>query len=417
MNPLELLLLLAVALLAFIVWRDSREFRKLQRWAGQARLDDPPEAGGAWGRVFDALHRHRRSNLHDRRMLARLMVRSRRGAEALPYGVVLLDGEYRLDWCNAAATEHFGIHPETDRGQPIVNFLRYPGFVEYLRVGDFGQPLRIPSAENVLSVQIVSFGDDEHLLLSQDVTGSERLDRMRRDFVANVSHELRTPLTVLAGFVETIQDLKLDPVRVRDYVGLMAPQAERMKRLTEDLLTLSALEHAPPPPAQARVAARPLLERVRAEAAVLSAGRHRVSLQAEDGVDLLGAESEITSAFLNLATNAVRYTPTGGEVRLSWRRTADGGAEFAVEDTGIGIAPEHLPRLTERFYRVDRSRSRETGGTGLGLSIVKHALARHQAALQVDSKPGEGSRFAVRFPPARVASVPAPALAQNAGAP
>ena len=415
MSPLEALLAVAVVALVGLLWHDHRQFRKLERWAAQSRLDDPPETGGAWGRVFDALHRHRRANLHDRRMLARLMVRSRRGAEALPYGVALLDGDFRLDWCNAAVTEHFGVHPETDRGQPIVNFVRHPGFVEYLRVGDFGAPLRIPSAERVLSLQIVSFGDDEYLLLSQDVTGAERLDRMRRDFVANVSHELRTPLTVLAGFVETIQDLKLDPVRVRDYVGLMAPQAERMKRLTEDLLTLSALEHAPPPPAQVRVPARPLLERVRAESAALSAGRHRISLEAEDGLDLLGAEAELVSAFLNLATNAVRYTPAGGEVRLTWRRLPEGGAEFAVEDNGIGIEPEHLPRLTERFYRVDRSRSRETGGTGLGLSIVKHALARHQAVLHVDSTPGRGSRFAVRFPAARIAAAEAPVLAHDGG--
>jgi two-component system phosphate regulon sensor histidine kinase PhoR len=226
---------------------------------------------------------------------------------------------------------------------------------------------------------------------------------MRRDFVANVSHELRTPLTVLAGFLETIQDLKLDPQRVRDYVGLMAPQAERMKHLIDDLLTLSVLEHAPPPPDAERVALRPLLERVRAEAEVLSGGKHRISLEAADAHDLLGAEREIASAFTNLATNAVRYTPSGGVIRLRWNST-DAGGEFSVEDSGIGIDQEHLPRLTERFYRVDRGRSRETGGTGLGLSIVKHALARHQAALTIDSSPGKGSRFSARFPAARLAA-------------
>jgi two-component system phosphate regulon sensor histidine kinase PhoR len=224
---------------------------------------------------------------------------------------------------------------------------------------------------------------------------------MRRDFVANVSHELRTPLTVLAGFLETIQDLKLDAGRVRDYVALMAPQAERMKRLIEDLLTLSAIEHAPAPPPGERVKLRPLLERVRAEAQALSAGRHRISLEIAGAHDLLGAESELASAFVNLASNAVRYTPADGEIRLRWRSGAEGG-EFSVEDTGIGIEAEHIPRLTERFYRVDRSRSRETGGTGLGLSIVKHALARHQAQLAVESEPGRGSRFAARFPASRL---------------
>jgi two-component system phosphate regulon sensor histidine kinase PhoR len=251
-------------------------------------------------------------------------------------------------------------------------------------------------------LQIVSFGDEEHLLLSQDVTGAARVEAMRRDFVANVSHELRTPLTVLAGFLETIQDLKLDAARVRDYVGLMAPQAERMKHLIDDLLTLSMLEHAPPPPDADRVPMRVLLQRVRTEAEALSAGKHRISLEISGGHDLLGAEREIASAFTNLATNAVRYTPAGGEVRLRWRSGSDGG-EFSVEDSGIGIDPEHLPRLTERFYRVDRSRSRETGGTGLGLSIVKHALARHQAVLGIESKPGKGSSFSARFPASRLA--------------
>jgi two-component system phosphate regulon sensor histidine kinase PhoR len=190
---------------------------------------------------------------------------------------------------------------------------------------------------------------------------------------------------------------------VRDYVGLMAPQAERMKRLIEDLLTLSAIEHAPAPPPQERVKIRPLLERVRAEAVALSRGKHRISLEVVGPHDLLGAEAELASAFVNLVSNAVRYTPSGGEIRLAWRSGVDGG-ELSVEDTGIGIEPEHIPRLTERFYRVDRSRSRETGGTGLGLSIVKHALARHQGSLEIASTPGKGSRFAARFPASRLAS-------------
>jgi two-component system, OmpR family, phosphate regulon sensor histidine kinase PhoR len=404
MNGLAIALALLAAGLGAALYRHLREFRKLKDWASQPRLTDPPEAAGEWGEVFNLLHRHRRAALKRRRELAQLMVRSRRGTQALPYGVAILDRDYRLDWCNEAAQSHLGIDTERDRRQPVVNIVRAPEFVEYLRAADFGEPVRLPSPDGrrTLSVQIVSFGDEEHLLLSQDVTGAARVEAMRRDFVANVSHELRTPLTVLAGFLETIQDLKLDAGRVRDYVGLMAPQAERMKRLIDDLLMLSALEHAPPPPDAERVALRPLLERVRAEAEVLSAGRHRVSLDIDGAHDLLGAEREIASAFTNLATNAVRYTPQGGEIRLRWRSTAAGG-EFSVEDTGIGIDPEHLPRLTERFYRVDRGRSRESGGTGLGLSIVKHALARHQAVLAIDSTPGKGSCFVARFPSARLA--------------
>jgi len=403
-SPLEILLGLALAGLAWLLWRDWREFRKLKRWAAQPRLMDLPEGSGAWGELFNSLHRHRRTTLHRRRQLAQLIVRSRRGAQALPYGVTVLDPSYRLDWCNAAAREHLGLDPVVDRGQPIANFVRTPEFVEYLGAGDFIEPLRLEShgaRRRTLALQIVPFGQEEHLLLSQDVTGAARLEEMRRDFVANVSHELRTPLTVLAGFLETIQDLKLDGQRVRDYVGLMAPQAERMKRLIEDLLTLSALEHAPTPPALQRVAVRPLLERARAEAEVLSKGRHRISVAIDGLHDLSGAESEISSVFVNLVSNAVRYTPPGGEIRLRWRSDED-GAEFSVEDTGIGIEHEHLPRLTERFYRVDRSRSRETGGTGLGLSIVKHALARHNAALAIESSPGRGSRFSARFPATRL---------------
>ena len=406
MTGLEAFLLCTVAVLAAaLVWH-LRNLRHLWRWASQPRLTDPPESAGVWGDVFNALHRHRRAALRRRRLLAQLMVRSRRGAEALPYGVAVLKDGFRIDWCNAAATDHLRLDLARDRGQPIANIVRSPEFVDYLSEGSFDLPVRIHTGgagARTVSLQLVPFGADETLLLSHDVTGAERLESMRRDFVANVSHELRTPLTVLAGFVETIQDLKLDPVRVRDYVNLMAPQAERMKRLTEDLLTLSAIEHAPPPPSSTRVSVRTLLERVRSEAAALSAGRHRVLLELDDSADLLGAESELASAFLNLATNAVRYTPDGGDVRLRWRRLPEGGAEYVVEDTGIGIAPEHLPRLTERFYRVDRSRSRETGGTGLGLSIVKHTLTRHQAQLHIDSTPGKGSRFAARFPAARVA--------------
>src|SRR5882672_2682189 len=228
-----------------------------------------------------------------------------------------------------------------------------------------------------------------------------RLETMRRDFVANVSHELRTPLTVLVGFLETVRELKLDPGRSRDYLNLMAEQSKRMQRIIEDLLTLSTLESAAEPPRDERVDVALLLSRIQSEAIALSAGRQRITLDAEPGFDLVGAESEIASAFGNLASNAVRYTPPGGEVRLIWR-SSQKGAEFTVEDTGVGIEAEHIPRLTERFYRVDRGRSRETGGTGLGLAIVKHALARHQATLEIESTPGTGSRFAAKFPARRV---------------
>ena len=401
MTATEIVLSVAVIVLLAALVREWREFAKLRRWASQSRLPDAPEAEGAWGEVFNLLHRHRRANLRRRRRLAQLIVRSRRAAQALPYGFTILDARMRLEWCNEAARAHFALDPERDRGSPVVNFVRQPEFVAYLGPREFSQPLRLRVAGGrTLSVQLVPFEEEAWLLLSRDVTEAERLEAMRRDFVANVSHELRTPLTVLSGFLETIQDLKLEPQRVRDYVALMRPQAERMRRIVEDLLTLSALEHAPPPPAE-RIRIAPLLERLRAEAEQLSGGRHRISLAVEDARDLAGAETEIASAFQNLLTNAVRYTPAGGEIRLRWR-TDERGAELSVEDNGIGIEPEHLPRLTERFYRVDHGRSRETGGTGLGLAIVKHALTRHQAALEVESTPGRGSVFRARFPVARL---------------
>jgi len=224
---------------------------------------------------------------------------------------------------------------------------------------------------------------------------------MRRDFVANVSHELRTPLTVIRGFLETVRELKLDPDRARNYMGMMADQAGRMQRIIDDLLTLSTLESAPQPPWDRQIPMESVLASLRADAEALSGGRHRISLDAQGGWDLLGAESEIAGALRNLVSNAIRYTPEGGEIRLVWR-ASEAGASFAVEDSGIGIEAEHIPRLTERFYRVDNSRSRETGGTGLGLAIVKHALLRHQASLRIESEPGKGSRFTVQFPPRRV---------------
>jgi len=287
--------------------------------------------------------------------------------------------------------------------------VRQPEFVRYVAARDFSVPFPLHTARGdgqVLSVQFVPYEESQWLLLSRDVTQATRLEAVRRDFVANVSHELRTPLTVLVGFLETIRELKLDPERSRHYLGLMNEQGKRMQSILDDLLVLSTLESAPEPPRDERIDVALLLAQIRAEAEALSAGRHGVRLDAEHDYDLLGAEAELRSAFGNLASNAIRYTPAGGEVRFVWR-AAPGGATFAVEDSGVGIEPEHIPRLTERFYRVDRSRSRETGGTGLGLAIVKHTLARHQAALEIESEPGRGSRFTARFPARRIVPVPA----------
>jgi two-component system phosphate regulon sensor histidine kinase PhoR len=266
--------------------------------------------------------------------------------------------------------------------------------------------VRVERGAASIVLQVISYGRAQKLLLARDTTQAERVETMRRDFVANVSHELRTPLTVLVGFLETVRELQLDAQRVRDYMGMMREQAARMQHIIEDLLALSALESAPPPPEE-RVRVGPLLERLQADAEALSAGRHEITRSGEPASDLIGSESELLSAFGNLLSNAVRYTPAGGKLRITWR-DAEEGASFTVEDSGVGIAPAHIPRLTERFYRVDRSRSRETGGTGLGLAIVKHALMRHQATLEIASQPGTGSRFTARFPPQRTVPLTQP---------
>ncbi len=403
------------AAVVVLLLHHMRHVEALTRWLQQPEAGQVPVGSGAWDYIFSLLYRFERIQTKQQQQLARTLVRFRQAARAHPDGVVILDAHNRIEWCNDTAEFHFDLNVETDIGQPVINLMRQPEFVAYAESADYAQPLELRSTRGggaVFSVQIIPYGDAQKLLLSRDVTRLERLETMRRDFVANVSHELRTPLTVLSGFLETIKELPLDPQRSRDYLNLMAEQGRRMERIVDDLLTLSTLESAPNPSLDERVPVTPLLERVRIDGAALSAGRHRIVVEAEPGFDLLGAESEIASAFGNLVTNAVRYTPDGGELRITWRASTD-EAEFAVIDSGIGIAPEHIPRLTERFYRVDRGRSRATGGTGLGLAIVKHILNRHQATLEIKSEAGKGSRFAARFPARRV--VPAVAALTSAG--
>jgi two-component system phosphate regulon sensor histidine kinase PhoR len=392
---------LAAAGLALMLASHVRHLARLERWTADPQPGGIPEGTGNWDAVLSALHRYERDAARRQKELADALAQLRRAAQAMPDGVVLLDARNSIEWCNDNAAVMLGLDPRTDVGQPIANLIREPGFIDYLAEHDDAQqPVRIAAERGgVLSVQLIRYGEAQTLLLVRDVTQSERVETMRRDFVANVSHELRTPLTVLVGFLETVRELKLDPQRVKDYLNMMREQGARMHRIIEDLLALSVLESAPPPAAD-RVRTAGLLERLRADAVALSNGRHAISVTGTPSVDLIGSEAELASAFGNLISNAIRYTPAGGKLTLAWRDSPE-GAFFSVEDTGLGIAPEHIPRLTERFYRVDRSRSRETGGTGLGLAIVKHALARHQATLDIESRVGAGSRFTVRIPASR----------------
>ena len=394
--------IVAIALLAGVIIYHERNVRAISRWLDRPDAPDPPRTFGVWDRLHARLHHDRRAAAAREQELSHANERWRAAARALPDGVVILDND-RITWANDTARHHLEIDPARDEGTPITNLVRIPEFVEFLQRGDHSKPLQLgtPQAgDRVLSVQVIGYGDNQRLVLTRDITQFRQVERMRREFVANVSHELRTPLTVIAGFLEPLRE-ETNPEAARRYIDLMNDQAQRMQRLVEDLLTLSSLESAPPPPLEEAIDMDKLVERLAADARALSAGRHRIVVDNHEGVRLMGSEKEISSALGNLVSNAIRYTPEGGEVKLRWHATANGAA-FDVEDTGIGIAPEHIPRLTERFYRVDRGRSRETGGTGLGLAIVKHALVRHGASLDIASRPGEGSRFSAQFQGPRV---------------
>ncbi len=397
---------LAAGLLALLAYH-VRHLAKLSRWVSRPVLGQVPEGAGVWDDVLAGLHRFERAAAKREEELTEALARFRRAAQALPDGVVILDVANRIEWCNRTAQAHLQIDAVRDLGQPVADLVRDPEFLDYLDAAEQASAVRVQRGDASILLLVIPFGRSQKLLLSRDTTQAERVEAMRRDFVANVSHELRTPLTVLVGFLETVRELPLDPQRVRDYVAMMGEQASRMQRIIDDLLALSALESAPPPP-EDRVRVAPLLARLQADAAALSAGRHEIVLLGSPTQDLLGSEGELLSAFGNLVSNAVRYTPANGQVRVEWREAPE-GASLTVEDTGVGIAPEHIPRLTERFYRVDRGRSRETGGTGLGLAIVKHALIRHQATLEIASQPGKGSRFSARFPAQRLVPLTQPA--------
>ena len=393
--------MLCAELIALLLWH-VRHLSRLHSWLAHPTPGKVPEGDGIWDEALAALHRFERAGARREEALADALARMRRAVQALPDGVVILDGANRIEWCNLTAEGHLQLDGRADLGQNIANLVREPEFVEYLKSPQ-QNAVRIARGEGrSFLLQLIPFGQDHRLLLSRDVTQAERVETMRRDFVANVSHELRTPLTVLVGFLETVLELKLDPQRQRDYLAMMQDQSGRMQRIIDDLLTLSALDAAPPASPETRVPMRALVERLRRDAEALSGGRHTIVVPEPSAADVLGVEAELASAFGNLVSNAIRYTPAGGTVTLAWQEAAD-GARFSVEDTGIGIEAEHIPRLTERFYRVDRSRSRETGGTGLGLAIAKHALARHEARLEIESEPGKGSRFSARFPARRLA--------------
>jgi two-component system phosphate regulon sensor histidine kinase PhoR len=343
------------------------------------------------------LYRLRRHDEKNRTELTEWLARFRQAMSLLPDGVVIMDDVLFLEWCNPAAEKHLGLKNSRDKGMRVTNLIRNPDFMDYIILGRYEQPLTLSLRERKLIVQIIPFENRRQILVTHDVTESERIEMMRRDFIANASHELRTPLTVINGFLEIASSqANLDPQTRAAHLKLMTEQGHRMQNLVEDMLTLTRLESIDYPLRPERVVINNLLEQIMEEAKALSAGRHTITIAA-DGPDVRGSTEELRSTFSNLVSNAVRYTPEGGQIKLSWKMSKT-GPQFAVQDNGIGISAEHITRLTERFYRVDKSRSRETQGTGLGLAIVKHVLLRHDAILSIESKPEHGSTFIVTFP-------------------
>jgi len=402
------------ALLVLLV-RDYFWGHKLEVWLRKGEPLAVIELSGFWGELVDRVRRGFKSRTLLAEQHQSRLKEFMSSIQASPNGVLLLDDEGRIEWCNQTAAVHLGLDDKRDLGQHIVNLVRDPVFTRYMAQGDFKNEVVMEGRSNSLSqllklqVQLHPYGDNKKLVLTSDVTARAQADQMRRDFVANVSHEIRTPLTVLAGFVETLQSLPLKRVERQKYLDLMAVQATRMQGLVSDLLTLSQLEGSPPPPVTEAFDLKALMSQVKSDAIALSALQgsdgqavHALNFDWPEPLHICGSRAEIHSAVSNLVNNAVRYTPAGGTIDVLWKFSPEGQALFSVTDNGMGIGAEHLPRLSERFYRVDRSRSRESGGTGLGLAITKHIVQRHGGSFQVQSELGVGSCFSLLFPPSRV---------------
>ncbi len=391
----------AAAGLAVAVVLDLRQASKVLAWL-QGKAAQPAPAGqGFWGELAYRIERivRQRETLvgEERDRLAQFLT----AIDASPNGVTLIDVSDAVTWCNAAASDHFAIHPVRDRLQRITNLVRAPAFVDGLASAEESMTFMAPGGQRKLSVIVRPYGKGSRILLSNDITEAERADGVRTHFVSNVSHEIRTPLTVLSGFLESLSTLDLGDDERKRVLFLMRQQADRMQTLVADLLTLAQLEGSPRPTVDHWMDLDSVWQQLRSDALALSAGRHTIDFDVAGGLQMAGRRNEFVSLVINLLSNAIRYTPAGGRIDLIWR-VNHGRGELTVRDTGVGIAPEHLPRITERFYRVDGSRSRETGGTGLGLAIVKHVAQRHGGELLIDSVPGKGSTFRVDIPAARI---------------
>ena len=390
-------MLLAVAigstvLLIFNYWH----LYKLNRWLWHSRKMSPPTVRGVWEHIYEGIYYLQRRNRNKRKELGELVKRFREGSEALPDAAVVVDSKACIIWCNRLARLDLGLKWPQDAGRRLDNLIRHPEFIQYFHAGNFKYPIEVPSPTNphkTFEYRIMPYGDEHLLLIARDITRVSQLEAMRKDFVANVSHELRTPLTVINGYLEILPVSEGADPFVQKAMKEMSAQTQRMQNLIEDLLVLSRIEASSERIYENVVNIPSVLALIEREANALNKDKqHHIEFHVDHTLKVYGVETELRSACSNLVFNAVHYTPKGGEIHVYWR-VNNGGAEFLVKDNGDGIAQTHLNRLTERFYRVDKARSRKTGGSGLGLSIVKHVLSHHNSRLDIASTLGEGSQF------------------------
>ncbi|MGM0481786.1 MAG: phosphate regulon sensor histidine kinase PhoR [Pseudomonadota bacterium] len=391
---------LTVALAGLVMWHYHYQ-QRLTRWLWNSRNLMPPTAPGSWSYIYDGIYRNQRRSQRRRKALARLLRRFREAAEALPDAAIVFRSDGSLLWSNKLAQFYFGLRWPEDSGMRLSNLIRHPQFFAYLKKGEFGDSLTIPSPmrESLdIEIRVMPYSEDQFLLVARDVTQVKQLENMRRDFVANVSHELKTPLTVMQGYLEMLEDIERTPPELaHKAVSQMQQQSDRMKSLVEQLLLLSRMETPSHDVFNHVVDIPQVLQQLQHEIEKLAQDKQlELSFQISP-VSVYGKEDQLRSAMQNLLTNAVRYTPSGGRIRVAWHKVKN-EVEFSVEDNGPGIESEHVPRLTERFYRVESDRNSDNGGTGLGLSIVKQALQHHNSHLEINSRPGQGSRFWFRLP-------------------
>lgn len=395
----EPLWIFIIGLLGLVSWH-YRQLVRLNNWLWRDKKLTPPQGRGSWEGIFNGIYRLQGKNRRRVNQLAALLGRFRQGAEALPDAAVVLDSEHNILWCNKLAQLMLGFVWPQDNGQRIDNLIRHPDFSDYLKARNFKDPLELTSPvfdRHLLEIRIMAYGDQQLLLMARDITRIRQLEGMRKEFVANVSHELKTPITVLQGYLEMMQSMaEPDAINTKP-LALMQQQTRRMHSMVEQLLVLSRIEDGLDVNLENTVNMSLLMEVLKEEAKGLAQDKYELSFYCEPGLDSHGNELQLRSACSNLISNAIRYTEPGGKIKVQWRSVASGGL-FSVTDTGEGIAPQHINRLTERFYRVDSARSRQTGGSGLGLAIVKHALSHHHSELNINSELGKGSTFSFVIP-------------------